>query len=109
MESEVAGQLRAKGGDEHRALAAQDGAPLNGSQHLDPIADPLNCRSPDEHPGERAIEAVHLQIALEGVDLPPEGVAPDGHIDGAEGHLVRSAVEHFGRQQDHPGAGAEDR
>jgi hypothetical protein len=38
-----------------------------------------------------------------------EGVAAHGHVDGAQAHLVRPAVEDLGGQQDHPGAGPHDR
>src|SRR5690606_39304462 len=43
---------------------------------------------------------------LEGVDLPAEGVAPDGHVDPADRLLALGAVHDAVRQHDHAGAGA---
>ena len=41
---------------------------------------------------------VELHVALEGVDLPAERVAAHGHVDAAEGLLVRRPVERCGRR-----------
>src|SRR4051794_37906400 len=43
---------------------------------------------------------------LERVHLPAERVAPDRHVDRAEGLLVGAAVEDLGGEHDHAGAGA---
>ena len=42
------------------------------------------CTGRPSTPGE-------VEVGLEGVDLPAEGVAAHGHVDAAEGLLVRRA------------------
>lgn len=54
-------------------------------------------------------EAGHVQIALEGVDLATEGVAPHGDIEAAERLLTGGATEQPVGQHDHARTRAEDR
>ena len=50
----------------------------------------------------------NVDVALERVDLPAEGVAPHGHIDrlraAAASRPGNAGIEDLGGQQDHPGA-----
>src|SRR5829696_3862369 len=67
---------------------------------------PTPPRRPDEHRVERAARhPVDRDRLLEGVDLPAEGVAPDRHVQAAEGLLALDPVQHPVGEQDHPRAG----
>lgn len=109
MEPRIAGELRMESGDEHGALPAQDGMSVDTGEHLDVWPDLFDEWRPDEHGVERCIESLDVEIRLEGVDLPTEGVASHGDVDDAEAALIGSAVEHVAGEQDHPGTGAERR
>src|SRR4051812_32088427 len=111
MYAQVAGQLGVEGGREQVSLPNRDN-PTGGrtggdaAHYLDVRADRLDPRRPDEHGVDRlAVDAVDHDRRLERVDLPPERVAPDGHLDAGETLLVGAAVEDLGGQHDHAGAG----
>src|SRR5712691_11759531 len=81
-----------------------------GSQNLDLRADPLNPGRPDEDRMKwRSWHSRQLDVALEGVDLPSERVAPYGHVDAAQRLLGAGPVHQVRSQQDHARARAEDR
>jgi hypothetical protein len=61
----------------------------------------LDPRRPDEdsvHGSSRHRQ--HVEIALKGIYLPAERVAPHGDIQGAKRLLIRPAIQHAGSQQD---------
>ena len=76
-------------------------------QHVDRVTDPLDERGPDEHGVHgRVAQHGHLDVGLERIELPAEGVALDGHVEQREDRLV--AVDDILRQQDHARTGAQD-
>ena len=79
MEPQVAGELGVERGDQHRALAAQHRVAV------DAWPAPRRRRRPRSTNGARmntawngAVEAVDVEVGLEGVDLAAEGVAAHG-------------------------------
>ncbi len=76
-------------------------ARLHAAEHLDGRADLLDPRGADEDRVHRPAYAGHGEVALERVDLAPEGVAPHRDVEPAEGLLVGDAVEHPVGEQDH--------
>ena len=90
-----------EGRGEHAALADRHRVALPGRQHLHPVAGPLHPGRPDEDRAQRLLPRPgHLEVRLEALQLPAEGVAPRGHVDEAEVLVIAD---------DQPGAGAEDR
>jgi hypothetical protein len=85
-----------EGNGKHIPLPDRHGMAVHLGQHLHPLAVLLDPRRPDEDGGERS--ALEVELGLERVQLTPEGVAADAHIEQAE--VV--AVQH-----DQAGAGAE--
>src|SRR3712207_2277888 len=73
-------------------------------EHLDPWPHVFEERCPNEDPRERLVEAVDLEVLLEGMDLPPEPVAFDERIHQAEQRLARARRRR--RSEDHPGTRA---
>ncbi|MCO5556195.1 hypothetical protein L7F22_009739 [Adiantum nelumboides] len=116
----VPGQLGVERRGEHRALPDRDRPPCcltrvdtvagdirDRGEHLDVTAGLLDPRRPDEHRVHRvAGETGELQVGLEGVDLPAEGVAPHDDVEPAELVLVGSSVQDLLGQQDHAGTRA---
>src|SRR5215218_8152561 len=108
----VARDLRVERRGQQRALANGDDptvgrAAFDASEHLHGRPDLLDPRCPDEDAVDGPlVQAGHPHVALEGGHLPAEGVAPHGHVDAAEGLLVRRGVQDAVGQQDHPGARA---
>src|ERR1700722_13681922 len=100
VEAGVVGQLGVKGDHEEAPLPRGHGMALERGEHLDPGADILDPRRPDEHCPQRRAQPRELEIGLERGDLATERVA--AHRDVDEPEVV--AVEH-----DHAGAGAEHR
>ena len=74
---------------------------------LDPGPHVLEERRPDKDPRERLVEALDLEVRLEGVDLPPEPVALHERVHQAEQGLARPRRRR--RREDHPRARAPDR
>ena len=109
MQPPVGGQLGVEGGGQHAALAAGgDRAVAEGREHLDARPGVAQARGADEDGAHRiALDAGAVEIGLERVGLPPEGVALGGHVEDAEG----GAVEFGGaaREQDRARAGAPGR
>ena len=87
-------------------LAATTLSPTFG-QNLDPRPHVLEERRPDKDPRERLVEALDLEVRLEGVDLPPEPVALHERVHQAEQGLARPRRRR--RREHHPGARAPDR
>src|SRR3990170_3639298 len=93
----------ASGGDGGPAPPAAGGG---GAAHAG--SDSLDDRRANKHRVNGLIpQDRHLQVRLEGVELAPEGVPPDIDIEQGEDGFV--AIGDVARQQDHPGAGPEDR
>src|SRR6185437_7207798 len=91
-------------GREKRPLPDGDDPTVILAEHGDFRARLLHPGGTDEHRVERRdVSAVSVvpggtavksqrDLALEGVHLAAEGVAPGGHVDAAEGLLARDAV-----------------
>ena len=86
-------------------LVVSDRVVVDAGEHLDAGPDPLDPRCADEDPVHLA-HPDDIEVGLEGVDLPAEGVAPHRHVEAAEQRLPGSATAHLVGQQNHPGAGA---
>jgi hypothetical protein len=101
VEARIVGQLGMEGGGEHGSFADRHRVPLPGGEHLDLRPGPLDPGRPDEDRAERLLAGPgHLEIGLEALQLPAEGVATGRHVDEAE---------MLGVADDQPGAGTEDR
>jgi hypothetical protein len=109
VDARLAGQLRMeRDGDDialpdrHDALVGQPGQNLYAGSHA------LDYGGSDEDRVHRAVaHDRHQQVGLERVELAPEGVALDGHVEQREDGLL-AAGDLLG-DDDHSGAGAEDR
>src|SRR3954471_9081497 len=114
MHARVTGELGMERRRQQRTLSYGDD-PTGGltvvdpRERLDRFAQLLPPGGPDEHGMHRFVQPPEADVALEGVDLPAEGVAPHRHVDPAHADLVGGAVEHPVGQQDHAGARAERR
>lgn len=113
MKPVICSQLRMERGNRHDSLPGTDdplrSPHLDGAEDLDADTDTLDRRRADEDRVQWSAEAVELEIALEGVHLAAERVSPHRDVDGCEGTLVCSTVEHLARQQDHARTGAKSR
>src|SRR6188472_453946 len=103
MHPRVARQLRVEGADEHVALADRDRMTVPGGEDLDAGAVRLDPGGADER-GSNRVRAdprrrLELEVGLEALQLPPEGVPAGGRVDQPEVLAVAD---------DHPRAGAED-
>src|SRR5439155_18646182 len=78
-------------------------------QRLDAGADPADARRPDEdHLHRRGVAVEHrAALRLERLALAAVGVALDADVDEAEREL--SGILHVAREENEPGAGAEER
>lgn len=95
---------------ERVGLAHRYGMAVDPGEHRHLGSDAFHPGGSDEDAANRpAVQAVDLDVGLEGVDLPAESVAPNRHIDDAQRLLIHPAIQDGGPQQDHPGAGAEHR
>ena len=107
VDAAVAGHLGMKRRRQHLALPHRDDVVGGPAQHPHVGTDPLHPRRPDEHRVHRAVQPFELDVALEGVDLSTEGVAPHRHIDALQrcGVTARNTgIEDLAGQQDHSGA-----
>ena len=109
MEARLAGQLgMERGGDDVALPDGDDASVVQPREHVDAGPDALDDRCADEDAVDRRVaEDRHRQVRLEGVQLAPEGVALDRDVEQRQDRLV--AVGDLAREQDHAGAGAEDR
>src|SRR5215469_9291483 len=94
-------------GGEQRTLPDGDDPTVVLGEHVDVGPGPLDPGSADEHRVERLTVCAQRDVPLEGVDLPPERVPPDGHVDAAERLLALDAILEPVGEHDHPGAGPE--
>src|SRR5262245_24427836 len=112
MQPVVAADLRMERRREDRTLAyghdpTRVGSGLDPGENLDAVADLLDPRGPDQHGVEGRVESCEVEVGLERVDLPPEGIAPHGDVEPAERLLPGDpALDPVG-EHDHPGTGAE--
>ena len=114
MDAEVVAHLGVEGRRHDRTLLDRhdpipDAAAQPRSRAPRRRAGVLDPRCADEHGVDGVVEDREVDVALEGVDLPAEGVAPHGDVEPAEGLLSGDAVAHPVGEHDHPGARAEDR
>ena len=71
------------------------GAALDLREDLDAGPGVLHPRRADEHRVHRgALDTGHVEVGLEGVDLPAEGVAADRDVEPADGLLPGGPVQH---------------
>ena len=95
---------------------------LHLGQDLDPRSHPLHPWAADENGvhrrhavfGGAEVQAPEVEVGLERLPLAPEGIAPHGDVQAAEGLLriageIRGGVCDVVREEDHSGAGAVDR
>src|SRR4051794_37136040 len=98
VDTRVVRELGMEGRDHEPPVPDEHGLAVQLGQHLDALADVAHARRTDEDAVQRL--AGELEIGLEARDLAPVGVAVDVDVDQAEVRAV---------EDDHPGAGAEDR
>src|SRR3954447_9385652 len=96
----VVGQLGVECGDKDTPCADEDRRSGMLGEHLDVVSELRDSRRADEDAVQRPLVSHERERRLEARDLPAVRVAVDGHVDQAE---VPAA------EQDHPGAGSEDR
>src|SRR5882724_12779571 len=109
MDRVIVRELRMERGHQYRALTGHDAFPLMLHQRRDRGSHAADARSPDEDELERrrARAEISGHLGLEGLLLPPIGIALGGDVDEAE-RALRGALDVAG-QEDEPRAGAEDR
>ena len=111
----IASQLRVKGGGEQRSLLNGDNrtclsSTAQGREDLNIRATVLHPWRPNEHCAQGPIiESMHIKVDFEGVDLPSEGIATNGHVDAADELLILPRVGDAIGEHDHACAGAEHR
>src|SRR4051812_30017633 len=76
VHSAVTGHFGVKRRRQHLVLADCDDVVGGSAEHLHVRTDPFDPWCPNEHRVHRSVEAVEVDVALEGVDLPAKGVAP---------------------------------
>ena len=101
VHAQVPGQLGVEGRGERRTLADGDDPTRArlGRQNLDPgpTSSTQGARMNTARNGGPPRAASIVDIALEGVDLAAERVAPDRHVDRAERLLVAGPFQPAGR------------
>ena len=109
MEARLAGELGVeRGGDDVALPDGHDPAVVEPGQDVDLGAGPLDDRGADEDAMDRrAAEDRDVELRLERVELAPERIALDGHVE--ERQDRRLAAGDLGGQHDHPGTRPEDR
>src|SRR5689334_8159823 len=100
VDPRVVRQLRMERGDEQPPVACQHRMAVDLGEDLDARPRVLDPRRTDEHGAHRLVAVADIEVGLEALDLPAEGVPRDAEV--AEAEVV--AVE-----DDHPRARAEDR
>ena len=86
MEAGLAGELGMERRGDHVALADRDDpAVIESGEDVDVGPDALDDRRADEDGVDRRVaQDGHRSVGLEGVQLAPEGVALDGHVEERE-------------------------
>src|SRR5688500_2552604 len=100
VDAQVLGQLGVERREQEPTVTDEDGVAGELAEHFDVRACVSNARRPDEDATKRNLVLGEGDVRLEAPHLPSEGVAVDGEV----GETPVVAVE-----DDHPGAGAEDR
>src|SRR6185503_14000429 len=99
-------ELRVEGCHKDVAVLQDDGPILESGEHLDGVADPFDPGGADEDPAEGVLDAAHVEVGFEGIDLAAVGVA--AHVDVQKSEQGLATVD-LAREHDHARAGAEDR
>src|SRR4051794_5729179 len=100
VNARVVGQFRMERGDEDPPLSREHRMTVDLRQHLNTRPGLLDPRSADEHGTHRLVAVADVEIGFEGMNLSAERVAADADV--REPEVVAA-------EDDHPGAGAEDR
>src|SRR3954454_21085890 len=106
VEPRLADELRVEGCHDEVALLEDDWGAVELAEDLHALTDVADDRRADEDAAHRIIDALHVEIRFERVDLTPVGVALDLDVDEREQRLVES--DHALRHHDHPRARPED-
>src|SRR6266545_2492020 len=106
VQPRLTGQLGVEGRHDKVPLLQDDRMSLVPGEHFHVRPHVLNDRGPDEHRPHRMLDPVHLDIRLEGVDLPAVRVPAHGDVDERQQRLAR--FDPLGHH-DHAGAGPEHR
>ena len=95
------------GGDDVPLADGHDPAVVQPREDVDAGAGPLDDRGADEHGVDRpSAEDVDVEVGLERLELSPERIALDGHVEQRQDRLL--AAGDLAREDDHPGARPED-
>src|SRR5689334_4719231 len=100
VDPRIVGQLGMERRNEDPSLPREHRMPVDLGEHLDVGPRLLDPRRADEDGAHGLVPVPDIEVGLEAVHLPAEGIAADGDV--CETEVV--AVEH-----NHPGARAEDR
>src|SRR3954469_16230779 len=100
VDARVVGQLRMERRDEDAPLPREHRMTVDLRQHLDAGTRFLDPRRADEDRAHRLVAVADVEVRFEGVHLPAERIPP--HADVRQAEVVAA-------EDDHPGAGAEDR
>src|SRR5215211_6353529 len=92
VKSRVVGELGVERRNQYVLTARGDDLVVYFGEDLDARADVLEERRPDKDPRERLVEAIHVEVLLKGVDLPPKPFALAGRVHQAEERLARPVV-----------------
>src|SRR3954466_6906801 len=84
VDPRVVRQLRVERGDEVPPLPREHRMPVDLGQHLDVIPRLLDPRRPDEDGTYRLVAVADVEVRLERMHLPAEGVAANGDVDETE-------------------------
>ena len=107
MKTIVGCELRVKRGHKNRTLTSEHRYTLVRGNHLDGSAHSLDLWSSNEHGMKRRIERWYLDVSFETVYLSAVAIAPNRNVDSGEAHLIGSAIEHLGGEQNHAGTRTE--
>ena len=109
MEAGFARQLgMERGGDDVALADGDDPSVSQPGEHVDPRPDVIDDGCADEHAVDwHVAEQRHRDVGLERLTLAPEGIALHADVEQRQDRLV--PVGDATREEDHPGAGPEDR
>jgi arginase len=105
VQTRVRSEFGVEGGREQAALADGHHLALVLGKRLDLWPKPGHDRGANEDGGERLLEALHIKLLFETVDLGAEGVALDRDVEQTERVLLRASGNLLGHE-DHAHAGA---